>query len=284
MEGKPGGKKIVFRILMHACAAVSAVSTAAAAQPDFTVVVDPGHGGDDYGAVYGRGRNQLAEKEITLTIGKIVARELRTRRINAVLTRETDKHLELPERTELANKIRADVFISLHMNSAESGMARRAQGVETYILNNTTNESSQRLAALENKSHSALRGSAADSFADPNLALIVKDLMLDGNREASTHLACSIQSNLVAATSSARSAADRNRGVKQALFYVLLGADMPSALVEMGFISNARDRALVLSRAGKIGMGRAIARAIDEFRQLKGSDSGRSRLSRCQLH
>lgn len=271
-----------------------ASSFAAVAKP-FLVVIDPGHGGADHGAIHQENGMKVSEKDMTLRLSQEVARQLRNRGIRTVLTRDADQDIPLPDRTAMANRLGADVFLSIHMNSAGHGHSDSptAQGVETYILNHSTTESSKRLADLEN---SVLKDSAAISNltqgvrATPHgsdVALIVKDLMLDGNLTESRRLACITQNHLVRATSLPKQVNLRDRGVKQGLFYVLLGADMPSILVEAGFLNNTMDRSLVLSPSGRTKIASAITRALVDYRanlQDKSPPSTRLALNSCKVH
>jgi N-acetylmuramoyl-L-alanine amidase len=129
------------------------------AAPVFRVVIDPGHGGSDEGTVYYSGKQRIAEKWLTLQLAKRTARQLRARGYFVTLTRQDDRDVPLGDRTQLANSLGADVFISLHINSSENlrlgsrfsrTQSKEAEGIETYILNNTTDASSRRLAQLEN--------------------------------------------------------------------------------------------------------------------------------------
>lgn len=261
-------------------------SAQASPTPPFRVVIDPGHGGADQGTVFQDGNLHIAEKDVTLTIAHQVAEQLRARGIQAVLTRSTDQEVPLPQRTAIANKLGADVFLSIHMNStaahrAPSDSGDSAEGIETYILNNASDASSKRLAHLENSvlGGSQYNGAAAGSAGGQlDVALILKDLRLDANLAESKRLACGVQHSLVSSTSRA------DRGVKQALFHVLLGADMPSILVEAGFLNSAKDRLLVLSSQGQRSMSTAIARAVDQFRKGKGTSQTHLILSRCKVH
>jgi len=241
----------------------------------FKIVIDPGHGGADEGAVYREGRRRITEKEITLALAKQVTQQLAAKGYRVQLTRHEDREVSLADRTAFANQLGADVFISIHMNSshkhtysnAQSRTVSDAQGIETFILNHTTNETSKRLARFEN---SVVTAEHRKNPTQSDIALILKDLRLDATLKESKLLACHVQSSLVKATSpSPQTLARRNRGVKQALFYVLLGADMPAILVEAGFLNHPRDRALVLSHNGRLKMSQAIVRAIENFRTLK---------------
>jgi N-acetylmuramoyl-L-alanine amidase len=111
-----------------------------------------------------------------------------------------------------------------------------------------------------------------------DIALILKDLRLDANLSESKRLACAVQTQLVNATSSS------SRGVKQALFHVLLGADMPSILVEAGFLNNQRDRRIITSRIGQVKVSQAIATAVDEYRAHKMNSNHSIALNRCKVN
>jgi len=184
----------------------------------FLVVIDPGHGGSDLGAQLKLGKRTLYEKDLTLLLAQSISQSLSKIKIQSVLTREIDKELPLAERTRIANQMGADLFISIHMNSHHhEHKTASIGGFETYILNRTTNEASKRLARLEN---SVLDGSVADSFENQtDVALIVKDLLLDANLESSKQVACLVQDGIVKASGRYYSTAQRkkrNRGVKQA--------------------------------------------------------------------
>lgn len=234
----------------------------------FRVVIDPGHGGVDYGAVYQEGPARFSEKELTLQLSQQISVELKALGIESSLTRSFDHEVALPKRTATANQLKADVFISIHLNSTkgESG-----SGVETYILNNTTDASSRRLAELENSGLKVISPSLAAPGSNPEVALILKDLRLDGNLADSKRLACLIQSEVLEATTPHGIESKRNRGIKQALFYVLLGADMPSVLVEAGFLNHPKDRAYLSSYWGRKTMAKSVAHAVDLYRKKRKS-------------
>ena len=187
------------------------------------IVLDPGHGGKDPGAI---GAGGIAEKDLVLAIAKKVAVKLKNEMgIDVVLTRKDDRYIPLEDRTAVANAQDADLFISLHMNASPNLEAR---GIETYYLDNTNDEASIRLAAREN---STSRKNVSD------LQFILSDMMQNMKQEDSVSLAHRLQSALVSGMS--RKLTDvRDLGVKKALFYVLVGARMPSVLVEMFFITN----------------------------------------------
>ncbi len=268
----------------------SPASAAPAKTPkkSFVVVLDPGHGGTDFGAIHKEGAKRTSEKDLALLLAQETARQLRTKGLLVTLTRTKDEDMTLTNRTAMANKLGADVFVSIHLNATPIRHESEASGIETYILNNATDATSKRLAYLENSENPVL---AKTNPADENdsapkgtdVALILKDLRLDANLPESKRLACSIQGRLVHIVS-ARDQGAKDRGVRQALFYVLLGADMPSVLVEAGFMGNPRDRQRVLSVSGRKSIALSIATAIEEFRTTRGTPFASSLLSRCKVH
>jgi N-acetylmuramoyl-L-alanine amidase len=251
----------------------------------FKIVIDPGHGGVDHGTVHDNGMVKLAEKDVTLMLARGVARELIARGFEVTLTRTDDRDLALGARTQLANRLGADIFLSIHMNSTTPGSKHGTEGFETYILNNATDASSKRLAHLEN---TVIWREGIKTSQQADVALILRDLRLDANLSESKRLACAVQSGVAASHgkdgNKPRGGGWRDRGVKQALFHVLLGADMPSALLEAGFLSSPRDRAVVMSPQGRKAVSEGIARAIETFRNAKGTPKAALALSRCKVH
>ena len=267
-----------FLILTPAFLCLFAQSSAQAGLPPFRIVIDPGHGGRDEGATYQRGTLLVREKDMTLRIAQEAQRILLKKGYSVTLTRNEDKELSLPSRTALANQLKAHLFISIHMNQSQN---EQAQGIETYIMNHTSDASSRRLARLEN---SVLSPSDQSSFSSSDVALILKDLRLDSNLGESKRLACLVQNQLVTATSQRLELKRRDRGVKEGLFYVLLGADMPSVLVEAGFLNHRWDRALALSSSGQRLLGEAISQAVDTFaRTQKRSHLALSHFQNCKV-
>ena len=239
------------------------------ANDSFLVVLDPGHGGQDFGATYKNEEGHVSyEKDFALRIAIQAARALKKKKIRAVLTRQSDKYLDLPERTAIANRLKANVFISIHLNSGQF-----AEGVETYIFNNSTDESAKRLADHEN---AVLKDSLANKGNTSDVNLILKDLILGANITKSHQLACLVQDGLVQLIDPEQ-AKTRNRGVKQAYFYVLLGADMPSILLEVGFLSNAKDRKTFATPEAREKLGEAIADAVVAFKN-------NVKLSNCKMN
>ena len=243
-------------VYSHAQAKTSAKASSKAAKK-FLVVIDPGHGGPDTGAVYKDKDQTYTEKNMVLLIARDLARELIIKGNNVILTRNDDRLVPLSERTALANRLKADVFISIHLNSSQDKI--KNGGVETFVLNHATDAGSKRLADLEN---SVLKESSANANAgNSNVSLIMKDLILDGAIEPSKQLACAVQSRL--------KTKGLDRGVQQALFYVLLGADMPSILIEAGFMNSKEDRDRVWTTHTRLAMAAQIATAVDDYRHKK---------------
>lgn len=188
------------------------------------VVIDPGHGGHDPGAV---GPNGIQEKDVVLAIG-LRLRELFKEGLglDVVMTRSTDVFIPLEERTAIANKVGADLFLSVHANAAPN---RLAAGIETYYLNLAKTDKVAQLAAKEN-------GTSLDKVSV--LQAILFDLMANYKLNDSAHLADEVQKSLHKKIRTHYSDV-KNLGVKQGPFYVLIGASMPSILVETAFLSNA---------------------------------------------
>jgi N-acetylmuramoyl-L-alanine amidase len=187
------------------------------------IVLDPGHGGKDPGAI---GVDGIAEKDIVLAVAKKLANKLRQEMgVQVILTRSDDRFIALEDRTAIANAQEADLFVSLHMNASLNSEAR---GLETYYLDKTTDEASLRLAARENATS---RKNVSD------LQFILSDMTQNLKLEDSISLAHHLQHSLVD-NMSKNIAEVKDLGVKKALFYVLVGARMPSVLVELFFITN----------------------------------------------
>lgn len=189
------------------------------------IVVDPGHGGKDGGAP-GAAKGVLEKivvLQISLKLRDKIQKELGC---EVILTRSTDVYLSLEERMAIANSKNADLFISIHTNAARN---KEAYGIETYFLNLATDEESIRVAAMEN---------ATSTRGISDLQNILNDLMQNSKINESSRLATLVQKSMVTELKKTYGNIIKDKGVKQAPFYVLLGATMPSILVETGFLSN----------------------------------------------
>ncbi|MCM0606683.1 MAG: N-acetylmuramoyl-L-alanine amidase [Xanthomonadaceae bacterium] len=247
------------------------------------IVIDPGHGGSDHGAAYHINEKTILEKDITLELSQALSQVLEKMGYTVVLTRTTDQEMPLTERTVIANKLKAKLFISVHINTSTNYRdgAQKPEGIETFILNHSTPASSKRLADLEN---AVLKGSVAEQPKN-EVGLIIKDLLLDSNRMESKKLACLIQMGLVKATSpTPQDKQKRNRGVKEGLFYILLGADMPSVLVEAGFFGHPKDQFWLRSPQGRASWIQALALAVDSYFKIQNTTKIRQLLNSCQKH
>ena len=225
-----------------------------------TVVIDPGHGGEEVGA---KGPSGTLEKDVTLAI----ARKLRSALANnlglqAFLTRDRDEEIALSERAAVANNYKADLFVSIHANASRS---LGAKGSEVYFLTyQATDDESRRMAALEGGAFTP--GTPAPASGD--LALILWDMAQAEHLEESSALASRIQEELAEVTGS------QGRGVKQAPFRVLVGAAMPAVLVEVAFISNAEEERLLVSDAYQSKVVGALVRGISRYQQQHRADLG----------
>lgn len=215
-----------------------------------TIVIDPGHGGKEVGAV---GPNGVYEKDITLALCRKLAVSLASSiGARVVLTREDDSVVSLDQRTALANQYKADLFLSVHLNAA---VVRDAKGSETYFLSlEASDELAKKAAETENASAAAAHDASAD------LKLILWDLAQQTYLGESSRFAQAIQEELNSATGVG------NRGVKQAPFKVLVGATMPAALVEVGFISNPDEEAKLQSAEFQDLMIAALTRAVQRYK------------------
>jgi N-acetylmuramoyl-L-alanine amidase len=211
-----------------------AESPAPAPRPGgWTIVLDAGHGGHDPGSIGPRG---VREKDVTMAVVRQLAERLgREKGVRVVLTRDGDEFVALGERTRIANREKADLFVSIHANSAEN---RTAEGFETYFLSAAKTEDARRVARMEN---SAVRyeNPSIDPESLGELNFILWDLAQNEYLRESSTLAESVQEEIN------RRLALRSRGVKQAGFFVLNGAFMPAILFEMAFISNPREESLL---------------------------------------
>jgi N-acetylmuramoyl-L-alanine amidase len=238
-------------------ALVPASAIAGAQSRSLTVVLDPGHGGAfPHDGAHGRGG--LVEKDVALAVARKLKTILERSGASVVLTREADVDVPLGQRAQLANEASGDLFLSIHCNSMETSRDRQiTRGVETYFLSpDPTDAEAKLLAEMENGGPAAMP--MPKKKADP-VSGILADLALTQARNDSAVLAQIVQRNIVGGAGSP------NRGVRQAPFLVLSGTKMPSALVEIGFISHPSEGPLLANEQHQDRIAQALATAVEEF-------------------
>jgi N-acetylmuramoyl-L-alanine amidase len=231
-----------------------APATAAASSRQPVVVIDPGHGGYDSGTEAGA---PLLEKDLALQIALRLESELEHRGIPAILTRTGDYFVTLADRTALANKAGADLFISIHLNSSPDAATT---GIETYYLNNTTDRATIRLAAMENAS-----GDAYGTSAGGDLNYILSDMRQQYKANESVGLASTIEARTAADLDASLGLQVSALGAMRGPFYVLVGAQMPSVLVECGFLSNREEAARLASARYQQVLAEGVAEAVVHY-------------------
>ncbi len=221
------------------------------------IVIDAGHGGHDTGTI---GPNGLMEKDlcldVALRLGKMIEAGLPGAEV--VYTRSDDTFIPLEERTNIANQAKADLFISIHANSSPDSSAR---GVETYYLNFSPSSEAMAVAAREN-------ATAQSSVHD--LESLVQRIARNEKIEESRELASDIQDSLAARLQRVNKSI-RNRGVRKAPFVVLIGANMPSVLAEISFISNPADEGTLAKPDGREHVAEGLYKGIEAYLQSTNS-------------
>ena len=218
-----------------------------------TIVIDAGHGGKDPGAVGYRGTK---EKDIALDVAKRLQKKLsKNMNVKIIMTRDEDVFLRLSERTKIANESNGNLFISIHTNAAED---RRASGFETFLIGPNKNEAAVRVAAREN-AVLELEGTTGKKLTNEDL--IQATIAQSAFASKSEQFASMVQKEIKKRVQS------RDRGVKQAGFYVLMGASMPNVLVELGFISNPSEEKKLRSPQYRDQLATAIYRAVEQYQK-----------------
>ena len=215
-----------------------------------TVVLDPGHGGRDPGAI---GVGGLREKDLTLSLAKELAKRLRARGFEVLLTRDRDRTVSLEERTAFAEGVGADLFVSLHVNAARR---RAAHGIETYYLDKGHERHALRVAAREN----GVPAKDLDALQRALAGLKVSELS-----RRSSSLAKAVHPRLVEGVRKTHGSV-RNLGIKQGPFHVLFLSGMPSILVETGFITHPQEARRLRSRFYRNVLAEQIARGLSQYR------------------
>ncbi len=239
-----------------ASACLLALPALGAEQGPLVVVLDPGHGGR-YPHDGAHGRRGLIEKNVVLAVSNKTKELLEAAGATVVLTREGDVDVPLSERVRIANEAGADVFLSIHCNSMEMREDRKVtRGVETYFLSpDPTDAEARMLAVLENGGPDAMPLPRASTAVEG----ILNDLALGQARNDSAALAQLIQRHVI------RNTWAQSRGVRQAPFLVLSGTKMPSALVEIGFISHPQEGRNLRRDKYQARVAKALADAVRDF-------------------
>ncbi|MFH0845630.1 MAG: N-acetylmuramoyl-L-alanine amidase [Pseudomonadota bacterium] len=214
------------------------------------IIIDPGHGGKDPGCFL---NGNVQEKDIVLDLAKRLEKKIEGRlKCKAVLTRERDTFLSLEQRTAFANVNKGDLFISLHVNAYKHPSIH---GLETYFLNMATDERAVMVAAREN-------ATSEKNISD--LQTILNDLMLNTKINESSRLAHRIQKGMVFTLQSSYKGV-KSLGVKQAPFYVLIGAQMPAILIEIGYITNPSEKKRILNKKYMETLTEGIVEGIESY-------------------
>lgn len=242
--------------------------------PSFVVVLDAGHGGHDPGACGPNGQEKKINLGVVLALGEMINKA--DARVKVVYTRKTDVYLTLQERADVANSAHADLFISVHTNANNSA---QASGSETYTLGLTKSKSNLDVAMRENAvilleddykvKYEGFNPKSVDSY-------IMFECIQDKYLDKSVQIASEIQKNFA-------SAGRKDRGVRQAGFWVLHKTAMPSVLVEVGYISNPEEESFLISDAGQQKMASAIYTAFEKFRHEYDRKSGKQNYVSAEL-
>jgi N-acetylmuramoyl-L-alanine amidase len=218
------------------------------------IVIDAGHGGHDTGAMVGGKK----EKDLVLQIAKRLERQLKKRGYSVAMTRRDDRFLKLPQRTRIADKKDAKVFVSIHANSVPKRKRNRVHGVETFFLQTTRDAKSQRIAARENKA--VLKG-AGNRLSKK----VIIDSVLNGPKIVqSNKLAIDVQRRIMTNLHLYYSGV-KDGGVRHAPFWVLVGASRPSILVEVGYISHPKERRRLFTPKYQELIAKGIAEGINNY-------------------
>jgi N-acetylmuramoyl-L-alanine amidase len=225
----------------------------------FTVIIDPGHGGKDPGAV----SHGVMEKDIALTISIMVGKMINDSlpEVKVLFTRKKDEFIELHQRSAFANKNKADLFLSIHCNATDN---QKAEGTETFVMGLHKNESNLEVAKRENAAillEDGYQDQEKYGGFDPNSPVghIIFSLYQNAFLNKSLEIASAIEEAFLSETGM------KSRGVKQAGFLVLWKSSMPSVLIETGFLTHPGDRALLQSEEGKIKVTQSIFKAFKSY-------------------
>jgi len=217
------------------------------------IVIDAGHGGKDPGAI---GYKKYREKVVVLQIAKELKKILRNRGYKVYMTRDSDKFIRLRNRTRFANKKKADLFISIHANAVGKKNAHRAHGIECYFLDKSRSSRAKRVAASENKADLKDMGFyGKTSFLNT---------LNSHNIVAANKLAIDLQRGALGALKKSFKGV-KDAGVRQGPFWVLVGAQMPAVLVEVGFISHPKEAKKLVNRKYQKIMATGLANGVERY-------------------
>ena len=219
-----------------------------------TIVIDPGHGGKDPGAM----DNGVREKDINLAVGLELHRVLTERGYNAIMTRATDVYLKLQERTDIANNVEADLFVSVHVNALPR--RKSMSGFEIYIMALPTDKDAMELAKAENREYVEGKGMDTENV-DRRTQMLLKIL---GDMQQNNKISESTDFAAMLYNAGVRNGLPMRR-VAQAPFFVLRGAGMPAVLLEIGFVTNANESQLLTTQAYQQKIANAMAEGIINY-------------------
>ncbi|MDR2894221.1 MAG: N-acetylmuramoyl-L-alanine amidase [Alistipes sp.] len=258
MSARNNVHRKVLHIVLTTVFAFSICGIAAGQHKNFILVIDPGHGGQDPGAVSGRMLEKELNLRVALDLGARIAREMPD--VEVLYTRTDDRAVGLAARGDFANRAGADLFLSIHTNS----FAGSTNGTETYVMGMDKNEANLNVAKLENEVIK-YEEDYTETYAgfDPNSTelSIIFGMLQFANFESSLSFARMIQKHYTTGTPM------RDRGARQGPFAVLWKPTMPRVLTEMGFISNDSDRRYMFSEAGRGAIVTALFEAFREYRE-----------------
>lgn len=226
------------------------------AQLNKTIVIDPGHGGKDCGTT--GGKKNICEKEIVLNIGKYLANELKKIGYSVHLTRDRDKFIRLKNRTKVANDKNADAFVSIHVNAIGGKNANKLHGLETYFLSPARSKRAKNVAALENSDDiEAMNWFSKETF----LNFLNSKRMVESNK-----LAIDVQrQSLLALKKVYGNRTIHDSGVREGPFWVLVGAQMPSILIETGYLSHPTESKRLMQDKYQRNLAKGIANGIYDY-------------------
>jgi len=225
-------------------------------QPAVNILIDPGHGGRDPGAISHTG---FHEKTVTLDIARRLKNSLRQRGFETMMTRADDRFISLEERTQIAAAGKADLFVSIHANSCPS---RGVDGIEVYYLRPLSCQ--EKKEAQREKNRGILFSALNMDQDDENLKTIVADMLEDNKEEVSRILADHVARGL------SRVMRTTNRGARESAFFVLRNALMPAVLIEVGFLSNAREEKLLKTADYRQKIADTIAESLYSYTRIQG--------------